>query len=211
MNLFFYMHMNDQYRTIQKPAAGIYKEKGSRFMAFAYPVSTEDEVKTILSDLRKEYHDARHVCYAYQLRADAGIFRSNDDGEPSGTAGKPILNQIQAHSLTYTLVAVVRYFGGTLLGTSGLLNAYRSAASDALANASVVVRTVDNHYRLEFPYESMNEVMKIIKDHSLSQSGQVFDIISKVDIAVRQSRAAEIVGKLGTIAHLKIELLNAFD
>ena len=156
--------MADTYLTITQPANGIYKDKGSRFLAFAEPVSDEQQVKERLAWYRKEYYDARHVCYAWMLGADRLLFRSNDDGEPSGTAGRPILGQINSHGLTDILIVVVRYFGGILLGTGGLVTAYKEAAADALANASIVQRDVLVRRELRFPYEKMNEVMRVLKD-----------------------------------------------
>ena len=156
--------MADTYFTIQQPATGIYKDKGSRFLAFAEPVSSEDEIKQRLAFYRKQYYDARHVCYAWMLGADRQLYRQNDDGEPSGTAGRPILGQINSHQLTNILIVVVRYFGGVLLGTGGLVVAYREAAADALNNASIVEKDVLLRRTLRFPYEKMNTIMRTLKD-----------------------------------------------
>lgn len=151
----------DVYKTIAGTAEGLYKEKGSRFIALAYPVRTEEEVKEIVADLKSRYYDARHHCYAYRLGADLKKFRANDDGEPSSTAGKPILGQIVSAGLTDILIVVVRYFGGIKLGVSGLINAYRAAAADALAQAVVVEKTVDEVFRISFSYAALNEVMRV--------------------------------------------------
>ncbi len=155
--------MQTRYTTIAQRAEGLYKEKGSKFLAFAEPVRDIDEVKERLEYYRKEYHDARHVCYAYMLGADRLDFRANDDGEPSGTAGRPILGQINSLGLTNILVVVVRYFGGILLGTGGLIVAYKEATRDALGQADIVERDVMERRRILFPYEKMNEVMRTLK------------------------------------------------
>lgn len=158
------MSSPERYITISRQAEGLYKDKGSRFLAFAEPVSTAEEAKTKIESYRRKYHDARHVCFAYVVGAERTDFRSSDDGEPSGTAGKPILGQLNARSLTNTLVVVVRYFGGILLGTGGLVVAYRSAAADALDNAGIEERDVTIRKTLVFPYEQTNSVMRILKD-----------------------------------------------
>lgn len=164
--------MADSYLTIQSASKGIYRDKGSKFLAFAHPVRTIDEVKELLDKYRKEYYDARHVCYAYMLDPDQTEFRANDDGEPSGTAGRPILGQIRSNNLTCILVVVVRYFGGILLGTSGLIVAYKEATADALHNAEIIEKAVMLPRTLRFPYEKMNEAMRTLKEinaHILSQ------------------------------------------
>ena len=161
------MNPSDEYRSIAAPAEGLYKESGSRFIALAYPVESEQSVKDIVSGLRKEYHDARHHCYAYRLGYDGTVFRSSDDGEPSGTAGRPILGQIDSAGLSDILVVVVRYFGGVKLGVPGLIRAYKSATADALANATVVEKTAGTLYRISFDYLSMNAVQKVLKDMGL--------------------------------------------
>src|SRR5574344_2074526 len=156
--------MSDQYKTLKNQSNGIYKEKGSKFLAFAYPVYNEDEIKQIVNEKKREFYDARHCCYSWHLGLDANNFRANDDGEPSGTAGRPIHGQILSAGLTNILIVVVRYFGGIKLGTSGLINAYKAAAADAIANAEIIDKTVNNFYRISFSYEAMNDVMKVIKD-----------------------------------------------
>lgn len=155
--------MAEKYRTIASRSEGIYKEKGSKFLSFAHPVGSVDEVKELLEHYRKEYYDARHVCYAYMLGPDRDEFRANDDGEPSGTAGRPILGQLNSQNLTNVLVVVVRYFGGILLGTGGLIVAYKEATADALANAEIVERDVMLERTFRFPYEEMNTIMKTLK------------------------------------------------
>jgi uncharacterized YigZ family protein len=167
--------MNDIYKTIKDPSEGIYREKGSRFMAFAFPVSGETEIGQRLGELRKKYHDARHHCYAWRLDAGMDRYRTNDDGEPSGSAGQPILGQIRSRELTQVLVVVVRYFGGTLLGVGGLIRAYRSAAADALDRARIIDYKVEEAIILDFGYGAMNAVMRIIKEYNLKITEQKFD------------------------------------
>ena len=157
----------DTYLTIAAPSEGIYKEKGSKFLSFAYPVTSIDEIKALIEQKRKEHHNARHVCFAYMLGADRATFRTNDDGEPSGTAGRPILGQINSNQLTDILIIVVRYFGGILLGTGGLTQAYKSAAAEAIAAANIEERLVEAVYKVKFGYEVMNDVMRVIKEYAL--------------------------------------------
>ena len=168
------MNPSDEYRSISAPSEGLYKDKGSRFIALAYPVDSEESVKEIVAGLRKEYHDARHHCYGYRIGHDGAVFRSSDDGEPSGSAGRPILGQIDSAGLSDVLVVVVRYFGGIKLGVPGLIRAYKSATADALANATVVDKVAGTCYRISFSYLSMNQVQKVLKDMGLPQSGQDF-------------------------------------
>lgn len=168
--------MPDHYLTIENKTEGVFKDKGSKFISFAFPVRSEDEIKNILDALRKKYHDARHHCYAWVLGAGGNNFRANDDGEPSSTAGKPILGQIHSLDLTNILVVVVRYFGGVLLGTGGLINAYRNSSRDALEKATIIKEFFYVLYDLTFPYSEMNSVMKIIKDTNAETSDQSFEI-----------------------------------
>ncbi|MDX9883512.1 MAG: YigZ family protein [Prolixibacteraceae bacterium] len=184
--------MDDRYKTIENPSEGLFKEKGSRFIAYAFPVSTEDEIKEHLFRIKKEHYSARHHCYAWRLGADKVRIRANDDGEPSSSAGKPILGQIQSFGLTNILIVVVRYFGGTLLGVSGLINAYRSASKDAIENAHIVEKTVENMLLVEFGYESMNEVMKIFKDEQLPQIETSFNLNCRIKTSVRLSESLRI-------------------
>ena len=164
----------DEYRSIEAESEGLYKDKGSRFIALAYPVESEESVKEIVAGLRKEYHDARHHCYGYRIGHDGAVFRCSDDGEPSGSAGRPILGQIDSAGLSDILVVVVRYFGGIKLGVPGLIRAYKSATADALANARIVDKVAGTCYKLRFSYLSMNQVQKVLKDMGLPQSGQDF-------------------------------------
>jgi uncharacterized YigZ family protein len=189
----------DTYLTIGKRSEGLYKEKGSKFIALAFPVLDEDEVKQTLLELRKEYHDARHHCYAYVIGFKGDVWRANDDGEPSSTAGKPIHGQIVSRTLTNTLVVVVRYFGGTKLGVSGLINAYKLAAADALDNNEFITKTVKDLYKISFAYQAMNDVMKLVKDEDLDVIEQNFDTSCSVVLGVRKSKTGFILNKIDFI------------
>jgi uncharacterized YigZ family protein len=194
---------SDTYLTIKSFSQGVYKEKGSRFIAFAYPVFSREETKPLIEALRKEHHDARHHCFAYMLGKDRQIFRVNDDGEPSGTAGKPILGQINSHGLTNILLVVVRYFGGKLLGVSGLINAYRSAAESAINNGVIVEVTVRDYYEILFPYSSLNDVMKLIKEEDITGSGHEFDLNCRIRINFRTSARERILMLFSRIDRLE--------
>jgi uncharacterized YigZ family protein len=193
------MLFSDTYKTIAAEARGLFKDRGSRFIALVIPVTGQDQIKEKLEELRKEFHDARHHCYAWVLGPDRQTWRANDDGEPSGTAGRPILGQINSRELTDILIVVIRYFGGTLLGVSGLINAYRSAAEDALSNASIIEKTVMHTYVLKFPYLSMNDVMKVLKEEGCSQSAHSYGNDCSVEISVRSSAAERITERLRKI------------
>ncbi len=199
---------DDTYRTLAAPAEGLYKEKGSKFLAFAYPVQSEEQVKTLVEAKRKEYFDARHHCYAYILGPAKSAYRLNDDGEPSGTAGKPIHGQLLSLDLTDTLVIVVRYFGGIKLGVSGLINAYRTAARDALEQAAVVEKTVDSRYRVLFRYEQMNDVMRLLKQFDIAPLNQQYDLQCSLDFAVRQSLAPRVEEAFVNLRTVQIEPLK---
>ena len=201
------MPETDIYKTIKDVSSGLYKEKGSRFVSAAFPVSGEQEIKSILEGIRKEHHEARHHCYAYFLGPAADSWRANDDGEPSGTAGKPILGQLRSFGVTNTLVVVSRYFGGTLLGVSGLINAYRSAAHDALEKADITDHIVKETHELVYPYKAMNEVMKVIKEEDIVQSGHVFDIECRITVSFRLSYSPRILERFSRIEGLKHRLL----
>ena len=183
---------DDTYHTIAGPAEGLYKEKGSKFLAFAFPVHSVEEVKQHLDRLRKEYFDARHHCYAYILGPRKDAYRVNDDGEPSGTGGRPIHGQLLSADLTDTLIVVVRYFGGILLGASGLANAYKAAARDAIGNAEVVEKTIDVIYRLHFEYALMNDVMRMLKELGVQPRNQEFNLDCRMDVSVRQSQSVRV-------------------
>jgi uncharacterized YigZ family protein len=197
--------ISDTYKTISAQSEGVFKDKGSKFLSFAVPVCSVEEIKGILQDFRKQFFDARHLCYAYMLGAERIEFRANDDGEPSGTAGRPILGQINSNNLTNVLIVVVRYFGGTLLGTSGLITAYKAAAADAIANATVVEMFVEEQVSICFEYPLMNQVMKIVKDFELKITHQKFEIICEIDLLVRQLSAAEVKAKLADIEGLVLK------
>lgn len=198
------MLFEDTYKTIVAPSEGMYKEKGSKFLSFAYPVKSETEVKAIIEQLKKEYYDARHHCYAYILGYDKSAWRVNDDGEPSGSAGKPIYGQLQSHDLTNVLLVVVRYFGGVKLGVGGLVNAYKTASKDALINAEIVERTINEIYRLEFPYEMINEAMKITKDYGVQILETNFDNRAGIVYKVRRNDAEKVKMKCETIYRFKV-------
>lgn len=192
----------DSYKTISGHAEGLYKDKGSKFLAFAEPVCSVEEVKALLDKYKKDYYDARHVCYAYKIlmsanpllepkAADNEIYRANDDGEPSGTAGRPILGQITSKGVTNVLVVVVRYFGGILLGTGGLIVAYKEATQDALNNATIVETDILVKRELKFPYEKMNDIMKLIRDCDARITGQNYeDNLCVMNIEVKRAKAA---------------------
>lgn len=198
---------DDTYRTLAGPSEGLYKEKGSKFLAFAYPVSTLDQVKVHLDQLRKDYFDARHHCYAYILGPRKDAFRANDDGEPSGTGGRPIHGQLLSADLTDTLIVVVRYFGGVLLGASGLANAYKTAARDAIDHATIIEKTIDARYRLRFKYEAMNDVMRLLKDFDIKPLNQQFDLECSLEVLVRQSLSVRLYDALRDLRTVDIEVL----
>lgn len=189
----------DEYRTVAQEATGIYKEKGSRFLAFAYNVTTADEAKAIIRDKQKEFHDARHHCYAWRLGSGEGETKVGDDGEPSGTAGRPILGQILSAELTNVVVVVVRYFGGIKLGTGGLIVAYKAATADCLQNAKIVTRTFDAALAISFPYLAMNGVMKTLKDSSAKIISQKFDTDCEIGITIRMAERDSLIAKLADV------------
>jgi len=197
--------MTDTYKTIKSATQGIYKEKGSKFLSFAIPVYDIEELTDLLKKFRKEYYDARHVCYAYMIGAERKIWRANDDGEPSGTAGRPILGQINSNELTNILVVVVRYFGGILLGTGGLVTAYKEATSDALQQAEIIEKTVDCYFTVHFSYPHMNEVMRLVKETNALVHSQSYDKDCKMEISIRKQEADFLTVKMDKIDGLKIE------
>jgi uncharacterized YigZ family protein len=202
------MLFDDTYKTISYSSKGIYKEKGSKFIALAFPVSSEESVKSQLAALRKEYHDARHHCYAYCLGYDKSAWRVNDDGEPSGSAGKPIFGQIQSKDLTNILIVVIRYFGGIKLGIPGLINAYRTAAKEAIGEASIVTRMIEENYEVSFEYPVMNEVMKILKEEHADIFGQESENTCKIRFSIRRSSGIKITSRLQKIQGLKSAFLH---
>ena len=191
--------MDDTYRTVVTPAEGYINEKKSKFISYIYPVKSADEALGLVEELRVKYHDARHVCWAYMLGWEREEFRANDDGEPSGTAGRPILGQINSAELTDVLIAVVRYFGGTLLGTGGLIRAYKEAAADAIANAEVVEKTVDDFIDIHFEYPLLNEVMRVLKQFDEVKWTQDFTESCRMRLQVRRSLSDRLQGMLSAI------------
>lgn len=197
--------LTDTYRSIEAASEGLFKDNGSRFIALAYPVETEEQVKDIVAGLKKEYHDARHHCYAYRLGHLGDRFRANDDGEPSGSAGRPILGQIDSAGLSDVLVVVVRYFGGIKLGIPGLIRAYKTSTADALDHAKVVEKVAGLSFRVRYDYLDMNAVMKVLKDLSLPVSGQIFDTQCSVDVRVRLTLVEAFRERMGQIGNCKVE------
>ena len=196
----------DSYLTISGPAEAIYKERSSKFLTYAYPVESEEEIKELLDALRKQYYDATHHCYAYRLGPQGEQFRANDDGEPSGTAGKPILGQLLSAKVTNCLVVVVRYFGGTKLGVSGLIQAYKESTAEVLAVSNIIEKTVDKIITIDFSYISMNGVMRVIKEMNPHIEEQVFDNLCTMKLRIRESEADQLIAKL-----LKIEGVSLID
>jgi len=192
--------MIDEYQTIKNTSEGFYSEKRSKFLAFAHHVESIEEIKELLAHYRKKYFDARHVCYAYMLGAERTDFRANDDGEPSSTAGRPILGQINSAELTDILIVVVRYYGGVNLGTSGLIVAYREAAADALAHATVETRQVEETVVYDFPYVMMNEVMRVVKEMQPRIVGQTYDNTCRIELAIRRSEAEQLRARLSKLS-----------
>ena len=197
------MTAEDIYRTIAEPVEGIYTEKRSKFIAIALPVRTLGEVKALLETYQKKYYDARHVCYAYMLGSDRKDFRANDNGEPSGTAGKPILGQINSNELTDILIIVVRYFGGIKLGTSGLIVAYRAAAAEAIAAATVIEKTVDEDVSVMFEYPFMNDVMRIVKEEEPEILEQAYDMDCSMTLRIRRSMMPKLRARLEKVETLR--------
>lgn len=191
--------MDDSYKTIEKTAEGYITERKSKFISYVIPVETEDDVKTILEEYRKKYYNARHVCWAYMLGPTREDYRSNDDGEPSGTAGRPILGQINSFGLTNVLILVARYFGGTLLGTGGLVRAYKEAAAAAIENAKIVEKTVDDSFILHFDYPLLNEVMRVLNLFESAKWTQNFTETCEMEITIRQSLAKQLAQSLSAI------------
>ena len=201
----------DTYLTISSPSEALYKDKGSKFYAFAYPVQTVEQIKEILAEKRKEYYDARHVCYAYMLGYERNVFRANDDGEPSGTAGRPILGQINSSNLTDILIIVVRYFGGTLLGTSGLIQAYKTSAAEAIAAATIEERIVEKTFVSKFGYQDLNAVMRIMKDFDLAIVNQIQEMDCTLYFRIRLGdidRVRDRFDKLDFVSFEEEEIKN---
>jgi len=203
--------MVDTYRSIERPAEGIFRDRNSRFLAFGYPVNTIGQITELLAGLRKEYHDARHHCYAYRLGFTKDVIRMNDDGEPSGTAGKPIYGQLLTYDLTDILAVVVRYFGGTLLGTAGLINAYRQATANMLTHANVIEKFMEVSFRIGFPYDGLNKVMQVLKEEGIIPVHPEYNLRCSMDIRVRKSLSERISARLSVISGMTLESVSGSD
>lgn len=202
------MLFDDTYKTINKISEGIFRDKGSKFIGYAFPIKSETEVKEIIGKLRAEHAKARHFCWAIRLTTDRNIFKLNDDGEPSGTAGRPILNTLLSADVTNILVVVVRYFGGTLLGVPGLINAYKTATIEALKENDIIIKTVNDIYQINFDYLAMNQVMKVVKDEQLEIIAQEFDSNCLIRFEVRKANLNIVLGKFEKIDGIEIKYLN---
>jgi uncharacterized YigZ family protein len=202
------MLFDDSYKTIESASEGIFRDKGSKFIGYAYPIRSEIEVKPIITKLRTEHAKANHFCYAYRLTPDRSVFRVNDDGEPSGTAGRPILNCLLSEDITNILIVVVRYFGGTLLGVPGLINAYKTASIEAIKAASVVSKTVNDVYEAHFDYLQMNDVMKLSKEENLQIIAQQFDTNCILKFEVRKAQLNQVLSKFDKIEGVKLKYLQ---
>lgn len=200
--------MEDTYKTIDKAAEGYINERKSKFFSYIFPVKTEEEVKDILEEYRKKYYDARHVCWAYMIGTSRENFRANDDGEPSGTAGRPILGQINSNELTNVLIIVIRYFGGTLLGTGGLVRAYKDAAAAAIENAKILEKTIDDTYLIHFEYPLLNEVMRILNQFESVQWTQNFTETCEMELKIRQNQSENLSGLLSSIYGVEVTKLE---
>ncbi|MFH0841806.1 MAG: YigZ family protein [Bacteroidota bacterium] len=203
------MPPGDSFKTIKSLSSGSFKDKGSRFIAEAWPVRDQDQIDSILEETRKTYHDAKHHSYAYLLGMEGLIWRANDDGEPSGTAGRPILGQIRSFGVTNVLIVVTRYFGGTLLGVSGLINAYKKAAASALEKAEIIDHVIHEFYEINYPYAAMKSVMKIIREEDIKQSEHSFDLECRIIISFRALARERIINRISRIEGLTYRLLSS--
>ena len=197
--------VSDCFKSISELSTGLFKDNGSKFLAFAYPVTTEEQIKEIVQGLKKEYYDARHHVYAYRLGYKGDKFRANDDGEPSGSSGRPVLGQIDSNGLSDILVVVVRYFGGIKLGIPGLIRAYKTSTADAIANAEIIEKIASKMYRIHFGYMNMNDVMKVLKDMGLEQKNQKFDMECSIDTSVRLSLVDTFLERMGDVEGCHLE------
>lgn len=202
------MLFDDTYKTVKTTSEGTFRDKGSKFIAYIFPLQNESEVKVMLTSLRAEHPKANHYCWAFRLTPDRSVFRLSDDGEPSGTACRPILNTLLSYDLTNVLVVVVRYFGGTLLGVPGLINAYKKATVEAICNAKVVEVSISSAYEIRFGHAQMNEVMKIIKDENLKIMEQASDTICLIKLEIRQSGQERIIGRFKKISTINLKFIN---
>lgn len=194
---------DDTYKTIEEPSSGIYRDKGSKFIAYLFPFSEENQLKEQLAQLRDQHPKARHWCYAYRLTTDPSVFRVNDDGEPSGSAGRPILNTLLSHELTQVLAVVVRYFGGTLLGIPGLIHAYKTATVEAIAQSNIITKRLEEQYRLDFTYASMHDVMHLIKQENLEILKQKFDLECSIVVKIPKAQVTQILNKIEKIPDMQ--------
>lgn len=204
------MLFDDTYKTLKTTSEGIFRDKGSKFIGYAYPIKQEAEVKAILANLRNEHPKARHFCWALRLTPNRAVFRVNDDGEPSGTAGRPILNTLLSADITNVLLVVVRYFGGTLLGVPGLINAYKSASIEAIKANEIIAKTVNDVYEIKFDYVLMNDVMKIIKEEHLTIIDQQFDTDCLIKFEIRKANLSLVLNKLEKINEIKINYITTY-
>ena len=199
--------MAEKYLTISKSVESIYKEKGSKFLSFLYPVTSVEEVKEYLTQLKKKYYDATHHCYAYVIGYDKQTFRMNDDGEPSSTAGKPIYGQLQSNDLTNVLLVVVRYFGGTKLGVSGLIKAYKESSAECIALAEIVEKQVKHKYNIYFAYEDMNVVMNILKQNNAEQKNQIFDLNCQIEVLIEKRNVSKFENSIPQYSSICLEFI----
>lgn len=205
------MLFEDSYKTISKPAEGIFRDRGSKFIAYAFPLKSEAELKEILAGIKSEHPKARHYCWALRLTTDRSVFRLNDDGEPSGTGGRPILNSMLSFDITDACIIVVRYFGGTLLGVPGLIHAYKTAAIEALSNAEIIEKSIDYRYALEFAYLRLNDVMKIAKEENLPIVSQDLDNACHLEIIISKRQQENVISRLQKISDVVIKLISRSD
>lgn len=203
------MLFNDTYKTVSRISEGVFSDKGSKFIAFIHPLESDSGIKEIVNHIKSIHPKANHYCWAFRHSQDRSIFRINDDGEPSGTAGRPILNVLLSNDLTNVIVVVVRYFGGTLLGIPGLINAYKKATLAALGNSIIIEVTVKSVYLISFEHSRMNEVMKIIKDEDIKVQNQLFDTICSMQIEIRKSSQEHVLGRLGQIDSIIVKFISA--
>jgi len=200
--------IKDSYKTIKEPSEGFFKDRGSKFFGYAYPYTSEQELKVKIEELKKEHHTARHHCYAYRFKQDYSVYRANDDGEPTNAAGKPILGQIDAKDLTNVAVVVVRYFGGTKLGVGGMMNAYKTAALEALNNAEILECTIDDIFEVSFGYPEMNNVMRFMKDLGVEIVSQQMEMDCKIQFAIRKKEADKAQAKFTGLKNINIKKME---
>lgn len=202
--------IKDTYNTLENAVENIlFKEKNSKFIGYAYPITSENEVKTHIENLKKDHFSARHWCYAYQIGTETFKFRANDDGEPSNSAGMPIYGQIQSFEITNVLIVVVRYFGGVKLGVGGLISAYKTTAQLTLEEANIVEKTIDKHFKITFDYKNMNKVMRIIKEKNIDIVNQKMELNCEIEIATRKKNAKQIFDIFSTLFEIEIEEVEA--